>query len=66
MQETQVQPLGWEDPPEKGTATLGREDPLEMGMAPYSSVVTWRIPWTSASSEAVFSPLFIFRIILSF
>ena len=24
---------------------LGREDPLEKGMATYSSIVTWRIPW---------------------
>ena len=33
MQETQVQPLGWEDPLEKGRAT-------------HSSVLAWRIPWT--------------------
>ena len=33
MQETQVQPLGW-------------EDPLEKGMATHSSVLAWRIPWT--------------------
>ena len=25
---------------------LGREDPLEKGMATHSSVLTWRIPWT--------------------
>ena len=25
--------------------SLGREDPLEKGMAPHSSVLTWRIPW---------------------
>ena len=31
-QETQVQSLGWEDPPEKGMATL-------------SSILAWRIPW---------------------
>ena len=23
----------------------GREDPLEEGMAPHSSVLAWRIPW---------------------
>ena len=23
-----------------------REDPLEKGMATYSSILTWRIPWT--------------------
>ena len=33
VQETQVQSLGW-------------EDPLEKGMATYSSILTWRIPWT--------------------
>ena len=31
--ETRVQFLGW-------------EDPLEKGMATYSSVLAWRIPWT--------------------
>ena len=33
MQETWVQSLGWEDPLEKGKATL-------------SSILAWRIPWT--------------------
>ena len=33
MQETQVQ-------------SLGREDPLEKGMATHSSILDWRIPWT--------------------
>ena len=33
MWETWVQSLGWEDPPEKGTAT-------------HSSSLAWRIPWT--------------------
>ena len=32
-QETRVQSLGWEVPPEKG-------------MAIHSSILTWRIPWT--------------------
>ena len=31
--ETQVHFLGW-------------EDPLEEGMATYSSILAWRIPWT--------------------
>ena len=26
--------------------SLGREDPLEEGMAPHSSVLAWKIPWT--------------------
>ena len=33
MQETQVRPLGW-------------EDPLEKEMATQSSILAWRIPWT--------------------
>ena len=32
MQETQVQSLDW-------------EDPLEKGMATYSNILAWRIPW---------------------
>ena len=26
--------------------SLGREDPLEKEIATYSSILTWRIPWT--------------------
>ena len=26
--------------------SLGREDPLEEGVATHSSVLAWRIPWT--------------------
>ena len=26
--------------------SLGREDPLEEGMATYSNILDWRIPWT--------------------
>jgi hypothetical protein len=26
--------------------SLGREDPLEEGMATHSSIVAWRVPWT--------------------
>ena len=33
MQETWVQSSSW-------------EDPLEKGMATYSSILVWRIPWT--------------------
>ena len=32
-QETRVRPLGWEDPLQKGMATL-------------SSILAWRLPWT--------------------
>ena len=27
----------------------GREDPLEKGMATYSSILAWEIPWTEES-----------------
>ena len=33
MRETQDQSLSW-------------EDPLEVGMATHSSILTWEIPWT--------------------
>ena len=36
MQETQV-------------PSLGQEDLLEDGMAPHSSTLAWRIPWTEES-----------------
>ena len=26
--------------------SLGREDPLEKDMAPHSSILAWRIPWS--------------------
>ena len=26
--------------------SLGQEDPLEKGMATYSSILVWEIPWT--------------------
>ena len=26
--------------------SLGREDPVVKGMAAYSSILAWRIPWT--------------------
>ena len=26
--------------------SLGREDPLEKGMATHSNILAWRIPWT--------------------
>ena len=26
--------------------SMGREDPLEKGMATHTSILAWRIPWT--------------------
>ena len=31
---------------ESRVRSLGREDPLEKGMATHSSILAWRIPWT--------------------
>ena len=31
---------------EMGVQSLGREDPLEKGMAAHSSILVWRITWT--------------------
>ena len=31
--------------------SLGREDPLEEGMAIHSSILAWRIPWTEEPSR---------------
>ena len=30
--------------------SLGQEDPLEKGVATYSSILAWRIPWTMEPS----------------
>ena len=31
---------------ETSVSSLGREDPLEKGMATHSSILSWTIPWT--------------------
>ena len=31
---------------EMQVGSLGRDDPLERGMATHSSILAWRIPWT--------------------
>ena len=33
--------------------SLGREDPLEEGMAAHSSILAWRIPWTEEPGRLV-------------
>ena len=35
---------------ETGVGSLGREDPLEKGMATHSSILAWEIPWTEEPS----------------
>ena len=34
---------------ETQVGSLGQEDPLEKKMAPHSSTLAWRIPWTEES-----------------
>ena len=34
--------------PACNAGNLGREDPLEKGMATYSSNLAWEIPWTGS------------------
>ena len=36
---------------------LGREDPLEQGMATHSSILAWRIPWTEEPGGLQFMEL---------
>ena len=31
--------------------SLGREDPLEKGMAPHSGFLAWRVPWAREPGE---------------
>ena len=40
MQETQV-------------PSLGRDDPLEKGMATHFSILAWKIPWTEGPAQSV-------------
>ena len=37
--------------------SLGREDPLEKGMATHSSLLAWRIPWTEEPGGLQFRSL---------
>ena len=42
---------------ETGVPSLGREDPLDKGMATHSSILAWRIPWTEEPITSVgYSP----------
>ena len=34
---------------ETGVQSLGREDSLEEGMATYSNILAWKVPWTEES-----------------
>ena len=37
--------------PAMQSSILGREDPLEAGMATHCSVLAWRIPWTEELAD---------------
>ena len=37
---------GIQEMQEMWVQSLGREDPLEEGLALHSSILAWRIPWT--------------------
>ena len=39
--------------PETWVQSLDRDDHLEKGMATHSSILAWRIPWTSRDSKMV-------------
>ena len=34
--------------------SLGREDPLEKGMATHSSILAWEIPWAEEAGKLQF------------
>ena len=46
-QEVKNLPAMWETQ----VQSLGREDPLEKGMATPSSILAWRFPWTEVPDE---------------
>ena len=35
---------------ERRIRSLGREDPLEQEVAPHSSILAWKIPWTEETA----------------
>ena len=47
-QTVKILPAMWETQ----VQSLGREDPLEKGMATHSSILAWRIPWTEGPGKA--------------
>ena len=49
--EVKSQPVNAGDIREEGSIPLGREDPLEEGMATHSSILAWRIPRTGELGE---------------
>ena len=44
-------PLSMVETQEKWVESLGREDPLERGMATHSSILAWKISWTEDPVE---------------
>ena len=39
-------PSAMQETQEMQVRSLGKEDPLEKGMATHSCILSWRIPWT--------------------
>ena len=44
-------PSAVQEPQKRWLQSLGREDPLEEGMATHFSILAWRIPWTEESGS---------------
>ena len=40
-----------QEPWETWFCSLGREDPLEKGMATHSNILAWEIPWTEEAGK---------------
>ena len=45
-------PLPVQEAKETRVPSLGREDPLEEGVAAHSSVLAWRVPWREEPGRA--------------
>ena len=46
-------PPAMQEPQETWVQSLGREAPLEEGMATHSRILAWRIPWTEEPGELI-------------
>ena len=44
-------PPGMQETQKTWVRSLGQEDPLDEEMATYSSILTWKIPWTEEPGE---------------
>ena len=44
-------PSAMQETQEMQVRSLGKEDPLEEGMATHSSILAWKIPWTEEAGR---------------